>query len=165
MPPRARFALDLAVVAAFVAAGFGAEPATAAAPGPESALAPCDLFTAELAGILQPGPFKPGAPHVAGPVAICWRHSDDSYPGAQGVSARFERMSRESFVDGACRSPISKVQKVSGIGEAACAFRLGVGGLVSLAVLTRSGWVVQVGNSTMENCKAVVAKLIPKLPQ
>jgi hypothetical protein len=83
--------------------------------------------------MLQAGPFKPGTPQLAGPVSICWRHSDGSRRGAQGAYARFEKMSRESFM--------------------------------SLSVLTSSGWVVQVGNSTLEKCKAAIGKLMPKLPR
>lgn len=171
--PSPRLSLDLVRASCLLAAYLGGGPLAAApasagtptTPAASPASAPCDAFTLELAEMLQAGPFRPPLPQVAGPVAICWRHSDGSRRGAQAVYARFEKMSRESFTDGACKSPVSRVDKVAGIGEAACAFRLGDTGLVSLSVLTKSGWVVQVGNSTLDKCKAVIGKLLPKLPR
>lgn len=162
-----RTSRDLLFGPCLLAACLCGSPAVAApaSPAPNPASAPCDLFTVELAGMLQAGPYEPGKPQLAGPVAICWRYPDGTRKGAQAVFARFEKMSKESFTDAACRSPISKVNRVSGIGEAACAFELGDGGLVSLAVLTKSGWVVQVGNATLDKCKAVITKVMPKLPR
>jgi hypothetical protein len=155
----------------WVGCNSSGENATAGVSG-DTVTAPCAVFTEEMAQALGNGPYKAGEPSVRGPVSLCVRGGDVSAP-IYGATARFEKMTKDQFLDQSCKSPVDPetqaplydVDTLANLHVAACRFKLYGEKHVGLQVLTQSGWAIMVGSAPEEKCLAAIEAMIPKLPK
>lgn len=121
--------------------------------------APCDYFTTAIGEVVAGGPVGAGTPTVNASVALCQRTG-----GVGGAFGRFERASSvEDFNTLVCKAPYP-VELLEGIGTAACVFKPAGDNSVALAVLSPP-WSIQVGNGTLDACKAAANQLLATLPK